>query len=105
MGTLSETISEKGEALKQREGKIARAIEKQAAKLPSDVFLWSAIAAMVGSLFLEIIGLRGSKSSEVMEKRAAAPLANFVGMWVPTLLLFGLYNKIVKVAGSDRVTH
>jgi hypothetical protein len=23
-------------------------------------------------------------------------------MWVPSLLLLGVYNKIVKVAGSDR---
>ena len=32
-----------------------------------------------------------------------APLATFVGMWVPSLLLLGVYNKIVKVAGPDRV--
>jgi len=25
-----------------------------------------------------------------------------VGMWVPSLLLLGVYNKIVKVGGSDR---
>jgi hypothetical protein len=29
-------------------------------------------------------------------------LANFVGQWAPTLLIFGLYNKIVKVAGHDQ---
>jgi hypothetical protein len=27
--------------------------------------------------------------------------SNFVGQWAPTLLILGLYNKIVKVAGSD----
>jgi hypothetical protein len=26
----------------------------------------------------------------------------FVGQWVPTLLIFGLYNKLVKQLGSDR---
>ena len=26
----------------------------------------------------------------------------FVGQWVAPLLLFGVYNKLVKVAGSDR---
>jgi hypothetical protein len=26
-----------------------------------------------------------------------------VGQWAPTFLLLGIYNKIVKVAGSDRV--
>ena len=28
--------------------------------------------------------------------------ANWVGQWAPTFLILGLYNKIVKVAGSDR---
>jgi hypothetical protein len=27
----------------------------------------------------------------------------FVGQWAAPLLLFGVYNKLVKVAGSDRV--
>ena len=27
--------------------------------------------------------------------------ANFVGHWAPTLLTLGLYNKIVKLHGSD----
>jgi hypothetical protein len=31
------------------------------------------------------------------------PLAGFVGMWVPSVLLLGVYNKIVKVAGHDRL--
>ncbi len=28
----------------------------------------------------------------------------FVGQWVAPFLLLGVYNKIVKVAGSDRAT-
>jgi hypothetical protein len=27
---------------------------------------------------------------------------NFIAQWVPTWLLFGLYNKLVKVEGHDR---
>jgi hypothetical protein len=27
--------------------------------------------------------------------------ANFVGHWVPTILMLGLYNKVVKLHGSD----
>ena len=27
--------------------------------------------------------------------------ANFVGQWAPTFLILGLYNKIVKLQGSD----
>jgi hypothetical protein len=29
----------------------------------------------------------------------------FVGDWVAPLLLFGVYNKIVKTQGSDRYGH
>lgn len=72
-----------------REGRIARAIEQQTAKLPSDAFLWAAVGSMGLSLTLEIMG----------DERKA----NFVGHWAPTLLIFGLYNKIVKLQGSDGV--
>ncbi|MCW5935752.1 MAG: hypothetical protein KIT11_00400 [Fimbriimonadaceae bacterium] len=70
-----------------REGPLARTIEKQTAKLPSDTFLWAALGAMGVSLFLEM-----SKKKDT---------ANFIGQWAPTLLIFGLYNKLVKLAGSD----
>jgi hypothetical protein len=29
--------------------------------------------------------------------------ALFVGQWAPTFLILGLYNKIVKTHGSDRL--
>jgi hypothetical protein len=72
------------------EGVVARTIEEQTAKLPSDLFLWAAGASILGSLFLQINGQR---------ERSV-----FVGQWAPTFLILGLYNKLVKVAGSDRVT-
>jgi hypothetical protein len=69
------------------EGMIARTIEEQTAKLPSDLFLWAAGASIVGSLALQFSGRKHESL--------------FVGQWAPTLLILGLYNKIVKVAGSD----
>ena len=72
-----------------REGRVARAIEQQTAKLPSDAFLWAAVGSMGFALALEIMG---------EEKKA-----NFVGHWAPTLLILGLYNKLVKLQGSDGV--
>ena len=69
------------------EGTIARSIEQQTAKVPSDVFLWAAVSAIAGSAALQIAGKR--------------QVSNFIGEWVPTLLIFGLYNKIVKILGSD----
>jgi len=70
-----------------REGVVARTIEQQTAKLPSDFFLWCALGSIGGSLVLMMAG--------------ANKKANFVGQWAPTFLILGLYNKIVKIAGSE----
>jgi hypothetical protein len=70
-----------------REGMIARSIEQQTAKLPSDTFLWAALGSIAASLILQIAGA---------EKKA-----NFVGQWAPTFLILGLYNKMVKLHGSE----
>lgn len=71
----------------KREGPVARAIEEQTARLPSDVFLWAAIGAMGVSLALKCVGHKHT--------------ALFVGQWAAPLLLFGVYNKIVKTQGHD----
>jgi hypothetical protein len=95
--------NQSNEAAREREGYVARKIERRTARLPSDVFLWAAGAAMIGSLAFQVLGPRSRRSrllGRAVEGRA--PLASFIGQWVPTLLLFGIYDKIVKVAGSDR---
>lgn len=70
------------------EGTVAKAIEEQTAKLPSDAFLWMAVGAMTASATLQMMGNRH--------------VSLFVGQWAPTFLIFGLYNKLVKQLGSDR---
>ena len=77
------------EARKHSEGKVARTIEEQTAKVPSDVFLWAALGSMGASLALQVAG----RKTESL----------FVGQWAAPFLVLGLYNKLVKVAGSDRV--
>jgi hypothetical protein len=77
------------DAKSHSEGAIARTIENQTAKLPSDTFLWLALSAMGASLVLHLSG------------RKAESL--FVGQWPAPFLLFGVYNKLVKVAGSDQL--
>jgi hypothetical protein len=72
------------------EGTVARTIEQQTAKLPSDVFLWAAFGAIGTSAVLQLMG----------KKQASL----FVGDWVAPFLLFGVYNKIVKTQGSDKYT-
>ena len=71
-----------------REGNIARTIEEQTAKFPSDVFLWAAIGAMAVSLTLQFTKAKHNSL--------------FIGQWAPSLLLFGIYNKIVKTHGHDK---
>jgi hypothetical protein len=70
------------------EGPVAKKIEEQTAKLPSDAFLWMAVGSMTVSATLQMMGNRHASL--------------FVGQWAPTLLIFGLYNKLVKQLGSDR---
>jgi len=78
------------EAIEHSEGGLAKPIEDVTARLPSDTFLWLAGGSILGSLALKFAG----KDHEAL----------FVGQWAPTFLLLGIYNKIVKVAGSDRIS-
>jgi len=73
----------------KKEGPVARSIEQQTSKLPSDTFLWVALGSIGASLGLMLFGA---------EKKA-----NFVGQWAPTFLILGLYNKMVKLHGSDPI--
>lgn len=68
------------------EGSFTRLLEQQAAKVPSDVFLFSALSAMALALGLEL--------------RGHSRWARFVGMWPGPLLTMGVYNKLLKVWGS-----
>jgi len=69
------------------EGPIARSIEEETAKLPSDAFLWAAGAAVGTSLALRLMG--------------RSQTSTFVGQWVAPILICGLYNKMVKTHGHD----
>jgi hypothetical protein len=70
------------------EGPIARTLEEQTAKLPSDLFLWAAVGSIIGALILKVTNKHHDST--------------FVGQWAPTFLLLGIYNKLVKQHGSDR---
>jgi hypothetical protein len=72
------------------EGRVARSIEQQTAKLPSDTFLWIAVGAMAASATFQAMGNKN--------------VSLFVGQWAPTLLIMGLYNKLVKQLGSDQMS-
>jgi len=88
--TQKRRLNPSSEAVKHSEGGIAKAIEEQTAKLPSDLFLWAA----GGSILLSFALKSGGKDHQAL----------FVGQWVAPFLVLGLYNKLVKVAGSDQLS-
>jgi hypothetical protein len=74
----------KGEA---QEDQITAAIEKFTSQVPSSVYLGLAIGSMAVS-----VGLQLSKKHHE---------ALFVGQWAAPFLILGIYNKLVKIHGSD----
>jgi hypothetical protein len=76
------------DSVEHSEGPVARAIEEQTTKIPSDAFLWAAGASIATSLILKML----DRHHEAL----------FVGQWAPTILILGLYNKMVKQHGSDQ---
>lgn len=75
--------------VEHEEGRLAKAIEEQTARLPSDIFLWSAFGSMAASLILQLSGKKNKHQSL------------FVGQWAAPFLLLGVYNKLVKLQGHD----
>lgn len=73
------------------EGHLATVIENQTSKLPSDLFLWTALGTMAVAALLKGSGSRHA--------------ALFVGQWAAPFLLMGLYNKLVKLQGHDQQHH
>ncbi|ATB32281.1 hypothetical protein [Melittangium boletus] len=69
------------------ESSLTRLLEQQAAKVPSDVFLFASLCSMAFSLGAELLG----------HERAA----RFTGMWVGPLLIMGVYTKMVKTFGAS----
>jgi hypothetical protein len=59
-------------------------VEEQTKKIPNLLFLGLAGASIGVSAYLTFA-----------QKRET--LGNFVGLWVPTIMLLGIYNKLVKI--------
>ena len=83
IGRMFSQIAKRG----RNEGLSTKLLESQTAKLPSATYLSLDIGAMALSWLFLILGRRS--------------VANFVGQWVPTILIIGLYNKLVKLHGSE----
>lgn len=75
-----------------KEGEMTKKVERVTAKIPSLGYLGLALGSMLVSAGL----------ATLTNKKQAA---TFVGLWVPTLMLVGIYNKLVKLEGSDQYSH
>jgi hypothetical protein len=70
-------------SIQKEEGKLTTQIEERTGRVPSGAYLTLAVASMVVSAGFMIAGRK--------------QVANFIGQWAPTLLVIGVYNKLVKL--------
>jgi len=69
------------------EDRFTGAIESKTAQIPSSGYLGAAVGSMALSAILKIAG--------------KDEWALFIGQWAPSILIMGVYNKMVKQHGSD----
>ncbi len=83
-----DAVSEDGvQANESGEGSLTKQIESWTSKVPSATFLGLALGSIGLSATLRLFGRKDD--------------AQFIGQWVPTILVLGLYNKLVKLQGSE----
>lgn len=71
------------------EDRFTKTVEEYTAAIPSSAYLGVAVAAMAASFALQVVG--------------QGKWGNFIAQWVPTWLVIGLYNKMVKLEGHDHL--
>lgn len=75
-----------------KEGSLTKKVENVTARVTSLVYLGLAVGSILISASLAMVS----------EKKS---LANFVGLWAPTILLLGIYNKVVKQDSKSEELH
>jgi hypothetical protein len=70
------------------EDQFTKTVEEYTAAIPSSAYLAVAVGAMALSLKLHVKG--------------QGKWGNFIAQWVPTWLIIGVYNKLVKLEGHDQ---
>jgi hypothetical protein len=71
------------------EDEVTKSIERYTAAMPSSAYL----AVALGAIGLALVAQLGGKGK----------WGNFIAQWVPTWLILGLYNKVVKTEGHDHL--
>lgn len=72
-----------------REGNLTQTVEQQTARIPSLGYMGLAVGSMIASALITVFAERKE-------------YGNFVGLWAPSFLMMGIYNKLVKLEGSDQ---
>jgi hypothetical protein len=88
MENYESTQTDEPEHPSRTEDQFTKTVETYTSAVPSSGYLGVAIGAMALSLICQVTG-RGK-------------WGNFIAQWVPTLLIIGLYNKLVKLEGHDQ---
>jgi hypothetical protein len=70
------------------EDRFTKTVEDYTGAIPSSAFLGVAVGAMALSFALQVTG--------------QGKWGNFIAQWVPTWLIIGVYNKLVKLEGHDQ---
>lgn len=83
-----ETARDESPRPSRTEDQFTKTIEAYTAAIPSSGFLGVAIGAMALSLVCQVTG--------------QGKWGNFIAQWVPTWLIIGVYNKLVKLEGHDQ---
>lgn len=87
MSPTAEELIQQERTNRPREGELTRKTDNITGRAPSLFYLFAAIASMVVSASAFLMG--------------KDRLSMFVGQWAPSILIMGLYNKLVKELGSD----
>lgn len=70
------------------EDQFTKTVENYTAEIPSSAYLGIALGSMALSLVCQATG--------------KGKWGNFIAQWVPTWLIIGVYNKLVKLEGHDQ---
>jgi hypothetical protein len=81
------SVDSEGKMSEHKEGPVAKAIEKETSKLPSDLFLWTGLGLLATSVLLH----------SFKQKH----IGLLIGQFAAPILIMGLYDKTVKQSGHD----
>jgi hypothetical protein len=73
----------------QREDRISQTVDNYSTQISPTPFLGMAVGSMALSAALAVFSNRKG-------------LANFVGLWTPTLLLIAIYNKVSRLEQNEQ---